>query len=172
MVRYFYCLGCYDYREISELVEIDYLSYCTSCRPVPEIKNADKSERKIIETKYGHTIYEDQYDNYLKRLKQINNQNRVKAAKKAYKTSELRVQNIIRSLNSKGYFSFDVVQIRDMIRNKFDDDEIIETIVNSFSDECGIDSDMLEVDYDKQFREHLEFIKKRYRNNENFEVLN
>ena len=67
---------------------------------------------------------------------------RSKKSKETYKTSELRYLNIVRKIESLGYYGFDESQIRDNMKS-LEDDEIINDMINEFS-EVNQDHDMLE----------------------------
>ena len=107
------------------------------------------------------------------------NKNQIKSrkAKENYKNSELRLHTLIKMLNSKGYYGFNLDLLRSKMKN-LENDEIILDMINEFSDMKGNDNDMLEITKDnpynnqqikdineKQDYEYLEYL------NENLEQL-
>ena len=102
-------------------------------------------------------------DNKINALKnKLKNKNKDKSrsrkAKLRYKTSELRFKNIIRKLNSLGYYGFDITQIRSNMIT-LEDDEIITDMMNEFS-EVNQDHDTLEIIGDHEKRIYDEQLAK------------
>ena len=85
-----------------------------------------------------------------------------KKAKERFKTSQLRNQNIMRQLESVGYFAINTDSKMDKMKAGLENDEIIEDIIQEISDPCGSDHDMVEIDYDKQFKDHIREYEERY----------
>ena len=117
------------------------------------------------------------------RLKEINKDPaKTKKAQEQYKTSELRMYNLVSMLESRGYYGYDTNSLREkMIELKNgENDEIVNDFINTtLKDEYGNDSDMLYVDdkrikddYDKtrayyeqkSYNEYLEYLEQEQLN--------
>ena len=103
-----------------------------------KIKNAEKENRKKNWTKKQREYYES-----------FNN-----------RPSQLRKLQVVRSMNSKGYYGFNQDSIIPKMEKGLTNDEIIEDLIIELRDQFGNDHDMIEFDENKQFQEHY----KKYNN--------
>lgn len=111
-------------------------------------------------TKDFMEFYEHRFDDNLerkiskeeKRIKDINKDlAKSKKAKERYKTSELRLFNLMAMIESKGYYDYDLKSLREKmleLKNSDNDGIVGDFIKNDLRDESG-DSDMLYVDEKK-----------------------
>jgi len=88
---------------------------------------------------------------------------KVKASKRVYITSPLRNRNILDKMAKLGYYSINTKSKTEKMKAGLEDDEIIADLVEEISDPRGGDHDMVEINYDKQFKDHLEAYKERYK---------
>ena len=88
---------------------------------------------------------------------------RVKKGKEIYITSPLRNQNILNKMDKLGYYSINANSKREKMKAGLKDDEIIADLVEEISDPYGGDHDLVEIDYNKQFENHLDTYKERYK---------
>ena len=117
-----------------------------------------------INTRYTEKKLNNWCDNFINmiddKVRAIKNKKkdmiRSKKARETYKTSELRYLNIIRKIESLGYYGFDESQIRDSMKS-LEDDEIITDMIQEFSEENS-DHDQLERSNEEEriYNENLE----------------
>jgi len=88
---------------------------------------------------------------------------RVKKGKEIYITSPLRNQNILNKMEKMGYYSINAKGKTERMKAGLKDDEIIADLVEEISDPYGGDHDMVEINYDDQFKSHIEEYKDRYK---------
>ena len=88
---------------------------------------------------------------------------KVKKAKKVYITSPFRNRNILNQMDKLGYYSINANSKISKMKVGLEDDEIIADLVEEISDPYGGDHDMVEINYDRQFKDHLEEYKERYK---------
>ena len=94
-----------------------------------------------------------------KKLKDIQ---KSRKAKERFKTSQLRNQNIMRQLESIGYFSINKDSKMAKMRSGLENDEIIADLIQEISDPFGSDHDMVEINYDDQFKRQVQEYQNRY----------
>lgn len=124
-----------------------------------------------INTRYTEKKLNNWCDNFINmiddKVRAIKNKKkdmiRSKKSKETYKTSELRYLNIIRKIESLGYYGFDETQIRSNMKT-LEDDEIITDMINEFS-EVNQDHDMLEIIGNEEERIYNENKAKYQHNN-------
>ena len=95
--------------------------------------------------------------------KKLKSPKRVKASKKSYITSQPRNESILSKMDKLGYSSINTDSKTDKMKAGLKDDEIIADLVEEISDPLGGDHDMVEINYDKQFKDHLEEYNERYK---------
>ena len=95
--------------------------------------------------------------------KKLKSPKRVKAGKKSYITSQPRNEIILSKMDKLGYSSINTDSKMDKMKAGLKDDEIVADLVNEISDPYGGDHDMVEINYDKQFKDHLEDYSERYK---------
>ena len=95
-----------------------------------------------------------------KKLKDIS---KSRKAKERFKTSQLRNQNIMRQLESIGYFAINRDSKMAKMKSGLEDDEIIIDIIEEISDPYGSDHDMVEINYDDQFKRKVKEYEDRYK---------
>ena len=103
-----------------------------------------------INTRYSEKKLNNWCDNFINmiddKVRAIKNKKkdaiRSKKSRETYKTSELRYLNIVRKIESLGYYGFDESQIRSSMKS-LEDDEIINDMIQEFS-EVNSDHDQLE----------------------------
>jgi len=88
---------------------------------------------------------------------------KTRKAKKRFKTSQLRNQNIMRQLESIGYFAINRDSKMAKMKAGFENDEIIKDIIQEISDPYGSDHDMVEINYDEQFKRKIQEYEDRYK---------
>lgn len=86
-----------------------------------------------------------------------------KEAQKRFQFSQLRNRNIISQLSKQGYYGVNEKSKRDKMKAGLKDDEIITDLVAEISDPYGGDHDMVEIDYDRQYRQHIKEYEARYK---------
>ena len=131
-------------------------------------ENKIKSYTKGFNEFYEHR-FDDNLDRKIRseenRLKEINKDPaKTKKAQEQYKTSELRMYNLVSMLESKGYYGYDTNSLREkMIELKNgENDEIVTDFINTtLKDEYGNDSDMLYID-DKRIKDDYDKIREHY----------
>lgn len=120
------------------------------------LKEVFKSTHSI-NTRYSNEKLNNWIDNFPNfidsKIQAIKNKKkdevRSKKQKKRYKESHLRFLNIIRKMNSLGYYDFNEDQIKPKMK-LLEDDEIIQDLINAISDQFGNDHDMLIINENKQ----------------------
>ena len=95
-----------------------------------------------------------------KKLKDIS---KSRKAKERFKTSQLRNQNIMRQLESIGYFAINRDSKMAKMKSGLENDEIIADIIEEISDPYGSDHDMVEINYDDQFKRKIQEYEDRYK---------
>ena len=95
-----------------------------------------------------------------KKLKDIK---KSRKAKERFKTSQLRNQNIMRQLESIGYFAINRDSKMAKMKSGLENDEIIADIIEEISDPYGSDHDMVEINYDDQFKRKVKEYEDRYK---------
>ena len=95
-----------------------------------------------------------------KKLKDIK---KSRKAKERFKTSQLRNQNIMRQLESIGYFAINRDSKMAKMKSGLENDEIIADIIEEISDPYGSDHDMVEINYDDQFKRKVKEYEERYK---------
>lgn len=95
-----------------------------------------------------------------KKLKDIS---KSRKAKERFKTSQLRNQNIMRQLESIGYFAINRDSKMAKMKSGLENDEIILDIIQEISDPYGSDHDMVEINYDDQFKRKIKEYEDRYK---------
>ena len=88
---------------------------------------------------------------------------RSRKAKERHKTSQFRNQNIMRQLESIGYFAINRDSKMAKMKAGLENDEIIADIIQEISDPYGSDHDMVEINYDDQFRRKVQEYEDRYK---------
>ncbi|KKL81431.1 hypothetical protein LCGC14_1994830 [marine sediment metagenome] len=86
-----------------------------------------------------------------------------KKAKERHKTSHFRNQNIMSQLESIGYYSINQDSKMAKMREGLENDEIIQDLVSEISDPYGSDHDMVEINYDDQFKRQIQEYEDRYK---------
>ena len=110
----------------------------------------------IYNDKMTHWIdnFPNMIDNKIRAIKnKKKNLSKSNKAKIRYKTSTLRLKNIIRKMNSLGYYDFDEREIKPKMK-LLEDDEIIQDLINEFS-EVNQDHDMIIYDDSKILKDPL-----------------
>lgn len=116
-------------------------------------------------TKDYMEFYEHRYDDNLEgkirseetRLKEkLKDPAKSEKAKEQYKTSELRLYNLMAMVESKGYYDYNIKALREtMLELKNgENDEIVGDFIKTFKDEYGTDSDMLYIDEGKTTKDY------------------
>ncbi len=88
---------------------------------------------------------------------------RSRKAKERHKMSQFRNQNIMRQLESIGYFAINRDSKMAKMKAGLENDEIITDIIQEISDPYGSDHDMVEINYDDQFRRKVQEYEDRYK---------
>lgn len=125
-------------------------------------ENKAKSYTKDFMEFYEHR-YDDILENKIRseetRLKEaFKDPAKSEKAKEQYKTSELRLYNLMAMVESKGYYDYSTKALREtMLELKHgENDEIVNDFIESFKDEYGIESDMLYVDEGKTTKDYFD----------------
>jgi len=95
-----------------------------------------------------------------KKLKDIK---KSRKAKERFKTSQLRNRNIMQQLESIGYFAINKDSKMEKMKSGLENDEIIIDIIDEISDPYGGDHDMVEINYDDQFKKKVQEYEDRYK---------
>ena len=95
--------------------------------------------------------------------KKLKDATRSRKAKERFKTSQLRNRNIMQQLESIGYFAINRDSKMAKMKSGLENDEIIIDIIEEISDPYGGDHDMVEINYDAQFKREIQEYEDRYK---------
>ncbi len=95
--------------------------------------------------------------------KKLRDITRSRKSKERYKTSQLRNRNIMQQLESIGYFAINRDSKMAKMKAGLENDEIILDIIEEISDPYGSDHDMVEINYDDQFKRKVKEYEDRYK---------
>lgn len=125
--------------------------------------NGNKQEREKWIEKFPNEI-DRKIENIKKENKKKNRSLKQKEHNRSFnqRATTLRKLNIIRHMNSEGYYGFNEDQIWHLMEIKRTNDEIYEFLIDSLRDKFGNDNDMVEIDEDKQYNDHLDYMNGKY----------
>ena len=122
--------------------------------------------KKVLEvwTEKFPVILDQKIEAEKKKIKQkLKDPAKSRRAQERYKVSQLRNRNIINQLAKLGYHGVNEGDKMAMMKEGLENDEIINALVNDIADPMGGDHDMVEIQYDDQFKKHIQGYKERYK---------